>query len=288
MALKEKKETKFKKVRRTIKKKNDSYLNEIFSINETVSEIISSVVSLPKNIIFTASANCDKSIIAAYIKNHLENKNSACVIENINNKIDFSKYKVFIIPDSGINGLVKAFEYIVSGYDGFCLGLSLKYNENVIENLQTLIAIHNSNLSLKHIDNIISAAGSVLINFDKNDDGTYVVKNIDEIVKSSNEISLKTLFSEEFFNKTKKSEGLLYKPSVSSIQESVKLKQENQDDFNIEKTIVETEKETIEDGIALTETSQTNEEALFVGSVEKKNKYKLLKEKIKNKKMIKI
>ncbi|MGM9993241.1 MAG: hypothetical protein ACI37R_00765 [Candidatus Avigastranaerophilus sp.] len=180
---------------RAVKVKNDNFVNEIFSSNEAADTLITQIVNSSKNILFISGIDCDNSIIAAYIKNHITEK-SVCCLDNLDKDTDFSKYSRIIISSGGIKGLVKVFEAALNGYEGFTAGVDLKSYENVLENLKTLILINYPNLSVQRADNLIMNANPVLIFFDKDDDGLFRIKSIDDVVKVDNVLCLKNLFSE--------------------------------------------------------------------------------------------
>lgn len=232
-----------------IKLKNDNFINEIFSSDELSDNIISEVINSHSNLFFVSSVNCDNSIISAYLRNHISDQSSVCVVNNIDNDMNFLKYSNIFVQGADIKGFVKVLEHILSGYNGFIIGVNLKSYNNVIEDIQTLIAINYPNLSSEQIKNLLRAANPVFIYFDKDEDGLFFVKSIDNLIFSANVPVLKNIFSfcdsEELPKEEDKVESVKKPSSDTSVKDV--------DSFNTE-------------------------------TVKKINKYKLLKEKRKNKK----
>lgn len=250
MNIKERLHTLKEKSGGSIKLKNDNFVNEIFSFDEMSDNVISETVNSHENIFFISSIDCDNSIIAAFLKNHINVQSSVCVVYSIYQKTDLSKYSNIIIQESDIKGLVKVLELILSGCGGFITGINIKSYDNVLEDIQTLISINYPNLSLKQIKSLLGYACPVLIYFDKDEDGLFFVKSIDKVISSANELTLENKF--------------FLKPAgkLSEDKDKTDFVKISDDNISIDAENFEQSK-----------------------SLKKTNKYKLLKEKVKNKRM---
>ncbi|MBQ4123939.1 hypothetical protein IJD44_09530 [bacterium] len=275
MAVKDKTKTVKKKTVRKVKVKSDRFVNEIFSFNELADDFILKIVNSTTNIFLISSPDCDKSIISAYLKNHIAKKTSSTVMENIDVDISsfLSRYKRLIFPELSIKEVVHIFEYILSGFDGFAVGINLNSYDNLIEKLQTLISIQYPSLSLSQINCLIYEAHPIFIYFSKDEDGLFVVQSIDEVLKVGTSLILNNKFS------NKQHEIKEVKQLLDVKQEQVlELKQEgNSVEEIFEKRVEIPVEEVLKVDTSLIETKK---------ELKKPNKYKLLKEKIKNKKRI--
>ena len=116
-------------------------------------------------------------------------------MDEISVKSEVADYKRVIIPNAGIVGFVNLFELVLTGYNGFVLGLNLQDYDDIIEILQTLIMINYPNLSLNQINRIIYSVNPVVIYFKKDDDGLFVIRSVDKINKKNGKLYLENKYS---------------------------------------------------------------------------------------------
>lgn len=269
-----------------IKKDVDVY--EIFVKNNTVQQLIENSVSRGKNIVFLAPSYCDKTILANYIRNFYDDNASIDLMSNLSENLPYATSQRIIVSDVSVEEMVKIFELILCDYKTFSFCMSLKTFDNVLESFRTLIALSNRNLTASNIEHMLGVSSAVLVYVDRNEDGLYEITNVGKIVYKNNKAFLDVLYSQD--KQQENNENLI---SVQqSATESIVVKTAETDVVDEAQIpiVTETEEETLlhEDVVeekfedVVPEEVQENE---VVEEQPKKNKYKLLKEKIKSKRM---
>lgn len=240
-----------KKINPYVKLKNDDYISEIFIHSEQSENIIKSSFNNNRNFLITFASDCDESIIRTYIKN----------VTNSN------KLRLNLI---GIEGLLRQYEQIITGSltENISL-LHLGSFDNILEKIRILISLNYPNLSNNQICEVIKTVNPVLIYFSKDEDGLFFVQNIVEFEFKDTDFIIKNLYPE-----TKTSEIATEKTN-DLVQDSVEIQPSPIIDNEIKD----------EEILASDVVSQGEIELQNSNISEKKvNKYKLLREKIKNKK----
>ena len=291
MNIKERLNTDNRKTSRTVKNKSDKFVNEIFLSNKEADAIIMDLMNSSANILFISSLNCENLIISSYLKNYVQKKKSLIIIDDISKKVELSENKKIIIQDFCIMSLVKMLEFSLLGCTGVVTGIDLKSYDNVIEKIQSLILINYPNLTIKQVDNLIYLSNLTLINIEKDNDGLFVIKSIDEIVKTNDRLLLKNKYPNPIIVESKEKQEENNKEIISQSAEQITAPSVNSDflqtetissaDINVSPDKVLTKEEPVINSTTANEIKK--EEIQFLSS---KNKYKLLKEKIKNKKRI--
>lgn len=160
--------------------------------NNIVINIISEKINNFNNIIFITENTYNNNTVSAYFQN--------CVIE-AENKINLpssvkniKKETINIFPSVSGELLVKILEQTLMGVKSFVFGISLNSYENVIEKLETLIAV-NSNLSEKQINLLLSESNTILVNVKQDETGAFYVKDIDKIQIENAQLALNNLYT---------------------------------------------------------------------------------------------
>lgn len=179
-----------KKVQQNSEKQSNN--SQLKFDNNIVINIISEKINNFNNIIFITKNTYNKNTVSAYFQN--------CVIE-AENKINLpssvkniKKETINIFPSVSGELLVKILEQTLMGVKSFVLGISLNSYENVIEKLETLIAV-NSNLSEKQINLLLSESNTILVNVKQDETGAFYVKDIDKIQIENAQLALNNLYT---------------------------------------------------------------------------------------------
>ncbi len=273
---------------------------DIFENNTAANLLILNLLNKNKNIIF-ASLECENNpVIANYLHSVLnENSNITRDIENI----DSENSKICIIPTLKIEEAAKLFESFLTTQKSYIMGINLKSFDNIIEKLKVIIALNHKNLTEQNINTLLSSSDLIFIFISRNEDGLYYISEIKELIYSNEEFSLEILYIyknriEEESNKNEISIEMLPANEVKTDEkrfdeyiikenntEDTEIK--NTPDIYIEKNELEEEIKNQKETIIISETEENNtdkeqNEELSTQKV-KINKYKILKEKIKNK-----
>ena len=133
-----------------------------------------------RNIIFVCQKSFEKIITADKIKAGLKNEN-ACIITGADYNLENLNGRINILPNPDIHTIVKAFEQIIYGCGSFILGLNLGSFDNIINKLKVLISLNYKNLSSEDIITLIGAANPVIAYISKNEKGLLYISGIEEI-----------------------------------------------------------------------------------------------------------
>lgn len=179
-----------KKVQQNSEKQSNN--SQLKFDNNIVINIISEKINNFNNIIFITENTYNNNTVSAYFQN--------CVIE-AENKINLpssvkniKKETINIFPSVSGELLVKILEQTLMGVKSFVFGISLNSYENVIEKLETLIAV-NSNLSEKQINLLLSESNTILVNVKQDKTGAFYVKDIDKIQIENAQLALNNLYT---------------------------------------------------------------------------------------------
>ncbi len=276
----------------------DTYfdINNIFVNYDKISGILFSIINQKKNIIFISDNSVDKNIIVSLMQSVLGSYDIE-ILNSIDENIYNLCTKIKFISDSSIIQIVKIFEYIIYGYSSFISLFNLANDENIINKLKTVIAVNFRNLTEENINTLIGCSDSFFVSIEKDEDGLFLVSKVQKINYIENIISLDVIYD--------------YKNADKNVEQKFveEAKPENSEEDN---SYIETEKNILNNDIQYQETDfiesedadsviqkeqiaidineEKNEENLIdsTDNVEEKpiikvNKYRLLKEKIKNK-----
>lgn len=247
---------------------------DIFVKNSTAEQIIKNAVNKEKNIIILCPSYVDKTIAANYIRNFLDVSIPVEILRNISDNLPFVSAEKVIVPEPSVAEIIKIFELILCDYKTFIFAMNLKTFENALESLRTLIALNSPNLSSNNVEHLIGITSAVLIYVDRTDDGLFNVIDIGKIVYKNNTAFLDILYSsnniaKDEFDKTPavvekqiREKPIIEKPAVHEVSQTVNEKLEKSKELPSEKVEKAVEKD-----------------------LHKVNKYKLLKEKIRSKKV---
>ena len=276
----------------------DTYfdINNIFVNYDKISGILFSIINQKKNIIFISDNSVDKNIIVSLMQSVLGSYDIE-ILNSIDENIYNLCTKIKFISDSSIIQIVKIFEYIIYGYSSFISLFNLANDENIINKLKKVIAVNFRNLTEENINTLIGCSDSFFVSIEKDEDGLFLVSKVQKINYIENIISLDVIYD--------------YKNADKNVEQKFveEAKPENSEEDN---SYIETEKNILNNDIQYQETDfiesedadsviqkeqiaidineEKNEENLIdsTDNVEEKpiikvNKYRLLKEKIKNK-----
>ena len=276
----------------------DTYfdINNIFVNYDKINGILFSIINQKKNIIFISDNSVDKNIIVSLMQSVLGSYDIE-ILNSIDENIYNLCTKIKFISDSSIIQIVKIFEYIIYGYSSFISLFNLANDENIINKLKTVIAVNFRNLTEENINTLIGCSDSFFVSIEKDEDGLFLVSKVQKINYIENIISLDVIYD--------------YKNADKNVEQKFveEAKPENSEEDN---SYIETEKNILNNDIQYQETDfiesedadsviqkeqiaidineEKNKENLIdsTDNVEEKpiikvNKYRLLKEKIKNK-----
>lgn len=256
---------------------------DIFVQDSIALNIISNAVKNGKNLIVASNSFCDKSLIFQYFKSVFELNSS----------------KISISPVVDILKLVSFLESTLTDSKQFVFGLNLKTYKNILKTIKTIILIHYPNLKDVDVENLLGLSDVLVVYVSKNEDGIFVISDIGEIEYIDDKLSLNNLYTVDVdnvssvdpFNNVEQPKEIPFEVYESETKENIG----SVDDISASDVTVESD-EIIEANVdeevsQIEETSNPDvveENNIIVEEEEKPtkkvNKYKLLKEKIKNKK----
>lgn len=281
----------------------DSCVNvsDIFVDSTSVKKIITSAIEKSNNLIFVSDKSIDKNIVAYYVQSLFENKEIE-LFNTIEDNIPTCLTKINLIPNPSIKQVVKILEYIIYGYKPFIFGLDMASDDKLIDKLKAIIALNYSNLTEENIDTLIGCSNSYFISVEKNQNGLLFVSKIQKLDYADNNLLLNLVYPLE-----KKEEIIEINNSIEISEEEkvednivLAIEEEKETDIVIENSEIEisTSEETSNiENENLIENEEINESELKEDSIEteistealeekpllKINKYKLLRQKLKNK-----
>ncbi len=295
---------------------SSSDVSKFFFDGAEVKKLLNASFLSYKNIIYVCDKSIDNTLIANYFYS-LSNLYGSTIVDNIETDIENFNNRISIIPNPSINEIVKIFEYILCGYKSFVFGLNLSSNLKLINKLKTIIAINYPNLTEVNINTLLGFSNSLFVYVSVNDDGLYYVSEINELIYDNEELNLNNIFSvkkdinvQEIENiaaedkkdilvdiNTDKEEDMQYSQNRGEQVLPIKAKSE----YYIEEEIIEDDEVAVEIKETSLNFNENQQEVISVlnediencssdfqeNKVQSKvNKYKLLKEKVKNKRNI--
>ena len=251
--------------------------------NQNVEDVLSQILTCDSNVILASSVDCENSEVAQYVKSLLPSSFSVETIYDVASNIKFVKSSKIVFPNPNIKEFVKILELIQYGYKNFIFAISICQFENIIEILKALVLLNFGNLSEKNFNTLMSTASPYIVYFKKNADDMLYVSNIAQVVLDKNSLTVFDVYS--------------FSNSVSVVKEkNVEIKANEVlhevDDVLIEDKIGEIEQIVpIEDEVIEPQNAEIIIDEQVVLGVDSdsetvsKNKYKMLKEKLKRKKL---
>ena len=243
-------------------------ISDIFvNANET-SEILRSIFSDNKNVIFMSDRGIDNENFIKFLQALIKEK-QVHILEKCEENL-LSTSKINVIKNQSLKDCVKLYEASIAGYSSIVAILKLNNNNNIIDKIKSVIALNYPNLTEKNINLLIKEAqytyvwaekynGKLIISciFEANDGNDVLVKysyfnnSILNTVTEKNEKKETKLIDEELLN---------YSPKEIVVQET-----EQEENIQPDEELPQ----------QITETSTENEK-----TPKKVNKYKLLREKV--------
>ena len=255
--------------------KKEADVADIFVKNTTVQQLLKNSVNRDKNIILLSSSDCDKTIIANYMRSFIDDTISVDVLSNVSDNLPFATAQKLIVPEPTIKEITKIFELILCDYRTFVFCMNLKTFDNVLESFRALLSLNCPNLNANNIEHLIGVSSAVLVYVDRNEDGLYEITDIGKIVYKNNTAFLDLLYSN---TGVENDETIIPVPVIDTNKTVVQVEQvEIADEIS---DVIEQEEHLTEEN----KVSFQDENNIQVPV--KTNKYKLLKEKIKNKKSV--
>jgi|GEM_PF-5406318 len=253
-----------------------------------------------RNIIFVCQKSFEKIITADKIKAGLKNEN-ACLIAGADYNLENLNGRINILPNPDIHTIVKAFEQIIYGCGSFILGLNLGSFDNIINKLKVLISLNYKNLSSEDVITLLGAANPVIAYISKNAKGLLYISEISELkLNETGSLELSEIIKNAAGKKTIESSEVNKEPIVQ-IQEEIIEDSENQPKYEEEiieeAPLVSLEKAPLQNTGLDTETNSfqreiksevISEEKTASEAAEKpkkNNKYEILKEKVRQRKI---
>lgn len=294
--------------------KEDINVSQFFKRIDFVESFIVKAFNNNKNFILLCDKNCDKEIVCNYISKFINHREK---IEIIQNTIDDLKYSIaskVIAIEPNIKDIINLLKLSINDFKTFVFTINAKQYENILNSLSTLLLIELPNLKCENVDYLIGASEAIILFFTTDEDGLLYVKNIGEITYKKNELSLSTIYSQnDSIEKNDIEEKTIEEENIATTEEIV-IEATNKTDIiveaeqkNEEEAIEEVAKE-ITKVVNDTEVKNVSEEKTTteVGTIEEKtkenklkkikkakkeedkkiNKYKLLKEKAKRKRVV--
>ena len=267
---------------------------DIFIKNKAVEHILKNAISKSKNIVLLCQSICDRTVVCNYLRSFIDSSVSVEVSNNISADLPFISASTVIVPEPNIDEIVKIFELILCDYKSFIFSMNLKSFENVLESFRTLIALNKNNLTLDNVEHLIGMSDALFIFVSRNDDGLFDITDIGKVVYKNNRTFLDVLFS----SSKNLDDNIVEMQEISDVQNEEiivvpdvidTVPQEVQN--NVEESVVEEIPTAIEEQVVEVSPCDDNKENIDKEIVVdepsvKVNKYKLLKEKRKNKKKI--
>ena len=198
--------------------------------------------------------------------------------------------------------IVKILEYIIYGYKSFIFAMDMNSFEDVLEKIKTVIAVNFKNLTEKNIDTLISNSNTIFVYFSKNEDGLFTITNIGEIINENNTVNIVPVYIKESEPEQKldnkistviepkpeeetaayeKKDAIITEPILLPVEETTEELNHNEDEIikdfmtneDVQTIIIDSNPNKAENNIDKPEDTI---------EPQKINKYKLLKEKVKN------
>lgn len=245
----------------SLKIKEEVGVSQFFKRDEEAEKIIVKGFNSNKNFILLCDKKCNKQIICSYINRFITNTETTEILQNITEDLKYTIAKRVIATEPNIKDIINILKLSINDFKSFVFTMNAREYENVINSLCTLLLIELPNLKSENIEYLIGVSEAMVLFFSTDKDGIYYIKNIGEITYKKNNLTLSNIFPE------KKSEN-----ENTTLPNNKEFEQTE-----------ESSKEEI--GNKQEEKTQTIDSKTIENKEEKLNKYKLLKEKAKRKKL---
>ena len=269
----------------------DFSISDIFIDSRASEAHIIELIKNRRNMLIICNKSFDKLIIADYIKSKLKNVNSG-IVNTIDANTEDLNGVINIVPNPNIQTVVKILEQTVYGNGSFVFFMNFASYENIVNKLKAVIALNYPNLNADDITALVGAANAVIVYVSKNDNGIFYISQIDEIKSSGNKLETENIYSN--ISKNQKTEPNIQIKEKKLQKEKVEIVEKT--DSKTEQVLVKNKKTQINDKI--TNNIQNNIPApVYIPNIleedepieeergKKPNKYQILKEKAKQKKL---
>ena len=275
---------------------------DIFEDNKNVRKIISLAINNGKNIILLSNTSCDKTLLIKYISSFVPEDRQKTEITSASEINSKQNCDIFLFEKPSIYEIVKILEYILYGYKSFIFTVDMNSFEDVLDKLSTVILVNFKNLTEKNVNTLIANSNAVFVYFSKNEDGLFTITNIGEIISENNivnivpidikesepeqklENEINTVIKSKLEEETaayEKKDAIITEPILLPVEETTEELNHNEVEISIDLMPNEDVQTIIID-------SNPNKAENNIDKPEdtiepqKINKYKLLKEKVKN------
>ena len=283
--------------------KEDINVSQFFKRIDFVESFIVKAFNNNKNFILLCDKNCDKEIVCNYISKFINHREKIEIIQNTADDLKYSIASKVIAIEPNIKDIINLLKLSINDFKTFVFTINAKQYENILNSLSTLLLIELPNLKCENVDYLIGASEAIILFFTTDEDGLLYVKNIGEITYNKNELSLSTIYSQtDSIEKNDIEEKTIEEENIATSEE-IAIETTNKTDIiveteqkNEEETIEEVAKE-ITEVVNDTEVKNVSEEKTKENKLKKIkkakkeedkkiNKYKLLKEKAKRKRVV--
>ncbi len=251
-------------------KENLLDISDIFVNADETSDILRSIFSDNKNVIFMSDRSIGNDVYINFIQLLIKEK-QVHLLETCEENL-LSSSKINVIRNQALKDCVKLYEASIAGYYSIAAILKLNNNNNVIDKIKSVIALNHPNLTENNINLLIKESQYTYVWAEKYN-GKLIISCIFE-TNDGNTIQVRySYFNNDFQNNKTEEEK---KEKTKSIDEellnysSAKIIQEkNKQEENIQ--------QHEENPIPQTNTEKNVENEKISNKV---NKYKLLREKV--------
>ncbi len=209
-----------------------SIIEEKIASNEMIL-FFKECLNMNQNILLVSSAKVDKINILNFLANKISDKENIITLETIprlkiksdmllsliKQKSNFQKiikkainlpHDKIIISESTVNELVSVCSLINAGNNGFITSFSSKSYNEMLTSIKNLIMLEYPNLTEQNTNSLLLSSIDLIIFVDKTKDGTVRITNVSELVKTKNGLSLQDIFvwKDQLNPKAKKLNGL--------------------------------------------------------------------------------
>ena len=281
-------------------KSAESSFSSIFDDAADTALLLEQLAKERRNIIFVCQKSFEKIITADKIKAGLKNEN-ACIITGADYNLENLNGRINILPNPDIHTIVKAFEQIIYGCGSFILGLNLGSFDNIINKLKVLISLNYKNLSSEDIITLIGAANPVIAYISKSEKGLLYISEISEIkLNETGSLELSEIRKNAAVKETIESPEVNKEPFVQ-IQEEIIEDSENQpkeeeeiieeapsaplENEPLKNIDLDKEADSFREEINAEVIPEEKTEAQEDEKPKKANKYEMLKEKVRQRKI---
>lgn len=268
-------------------------ISDIFVNSEDITDNIIELAKNKRNMILICNKSFDKMIIADYIKSKLKNTNAEIIDTSDINTEDING-AINIVPNPSIQTVMKIFEQMVYGVSSFIFCLNFGSYDNILNKLKAVIALNYKNLSTDNINALIGASNAVLVYVSKNENGMFYISKAEEIKTFDDNIETETIYIKKSVSKKQKisQEGQIKEKSVQKEEKEIETEKDNS--YIKENVKKEQPKNPVK---TQNEPQKTNQKQVYIPNIladdepmeeergKKPNKYQILKERARQKKL---